>query len=412
MLNPTPPQNNTEGFLGWRMVGMGFLCQNLAIGCTFGTYGLLVVPLTETFEASRSASSMGIALITLIMGLTAPLIGRWLDRYSIKVITMIGATLIGFGFTASAFAPSLLVFLGAYTLLVGTGVAMMGPLAAATLANNWFHNKRGVAIGIVNIPLLVAVMPIVFSYSIANIGWRHSLLATGAIFFLILPVLLAIVSRPKDRGQRALGEALETTTDETTPPPLHSATSLLKHPLFWGIVLFSGMITAGSIVIITHIVPYATDYGIPAQQASFLLGVNGLCAMIGALAMGWVSDRTGPHVAAGITALMQALIWCLLLTRPPFETLLLAVIGIGIAGGGVTPAFYALLAKTFGPASFGSAVGLGSLILVPLTFGAPIFAGFLFDTTGNYQLALQIHIALFGAAALFFLVLFPKGKTK
>ncbi|NIB38986.1 MFS transporter [Pseudomaricurvus alkylphenolicus] len=399
------PHQGHQDFLGWRMVAMGFLCQNLVLGATYGTYSLLINPLTETFSTPRSLSSSGIALITLMMGVAAPWIGKAMDRFSIRSIITIGALLTGLGLLGAAQARNLTLFLLAYTLLVGMGAAMMGPLAAATLANNWFQKKRGLAMGIVSIPLLPALMPLMFSQGLEVFGWRHSLMGTALLFFLVLPLLTMIVSRPSDVGQRPYGSAK---VDHSSPCALtqdcHRWTTLmlLKNLKFFSCTVFAGLITAGSIVIVTHIVPYATDYGISAGNASLLLACNGVFSMVGALSIGWISDRFGAGKALGISALIQAVLWCVLLTQPPFPLLLLAVMGIGFSAGGCVPAFNNLLAHTFGAPSFGTVLGLASVVLLPMNFGAPVFAGVMFDMFGSYEWALRIHIAMFFAAAIFF----------
>ena len=60
-----------SGFLGWRMVALGFLAQNLALGLTFGSFGVLIKPVAADLDASRGAASLGIALILVLMGIAA-----------------------------------------------------------------------------------------------------------------------------------------------------------------------------------------------------------------------------------------------------------------------------------------------------------------------------------------------------
>ncbi|RPJ77626.1 MAG: MFS transporter, partial [Acidobacteria bacterium] len=68
MKTSTPPGR----FLGWRLVALAFLCTNLVLGLTFGTYGPFVAGISGEFAASRSLLSGGLALVVTFMGLLAP----------------------------------------------------------------------------------------------------------------------------------------------------------------------------------------------------------------------------------------------------------------------------------------------------------------------------------------------------
>ena len=125
-------------FLGWRMVGLGFVTTNIAIGTTFGSYGILVKPVTESFEAPRSLGALGIALIILLIGLISPLLGTALDRRSIRLIMAAGAGLLATGFALASIAPNMILFLLTFGVIVGIGCTMLGTLPATILVNNWF----------------------------------------------------------------------------------------------------------------------------------------------------------------------------------------------------------------------------------------------------------------------------------
>ena len=55
--------------LSQRMVVLGFLAQNMAIGMTYGVYGAFVKPFSDSFAVSRAVASSGLAIITLVFGL-------------------------------------------------------------------------------------------------------------------------------------------------------------------------------------------------------------------------------------------------------------------------------------------------------------------------------------------------------
>jgi len=164
------------------------------------------------------------------------------------------------------------------------------------------------------------------------------------------------------------------------------------------------MVFAGAIVLVTHIYPFATDAGYSAQQAAMLMSTNGLSAMIGAFLFGWVADRLSPSTALGLVPLLQGLCWTLVLSAQSYSILLLAAIGIGLTTGGEFPPFSALIAKIYGRSSFGTAMGLTTFLMLPLTFFAAPLSGFLYGTYGNYTLAFQLHIGFSTASGLYFCI--------
>ena len=73
---------------------------------------------------------------------------------------------------------------------------------------------------------------------------------------------------------------------------------------------------------------------------------------------------------------------------------------IGMAGG---PVFEPLLfLRTFGAKNFGQILGALGIVEMVGTWGGPVGAGFAFDQTGSYRLALAIGAFIFVGAALFF----------
>ena len=77
-------RSSAPGFLGWRMVALAFLAQNLAIGLSFGSFGVLIKPVAGELPATRAMASLGIAVIMLLMGLSGPVLGVLLARYPIR----------------------------------------------------------------------------------------------------------------------------------------------------------------------------------------------------------------------------------------------------------------------------------------------------------------------------------------
>lgn len=395
-----------QRFLGWRMVAIAFCTQNFAIGATFGIYGVLVKPVAEEFGAPRSLASMGIAIIILFKGLCSPALGMMLDRKSIKHIMLLGLVLMAAGFAISSTTSSIILFLAAFGLVVGFGSTLLGTLPSTSLVHNWFVDRRGMAIGLMSIPVIVAAAPPLLTAAIEVFQWRQSLIGLAIGSLILVPVILMIVNQPREIDQSPYRlPTTDTPSISAANETTHwTAKKMLKSLPFWFLNLFAGMVFAGAIVIVTHIYSFATDAGYSAQQGAGLMSVNGFSAMFGAFIFGWVADRLSPSISFGLVALLQCLCWVLVLTAGSYSILVLATIGIGLTTGGAFPPFSALVAEKYGSGSFGTAMGLTTFLMLPLTFFAAPLAGLLYDSFGNYTIAFQIHIALFVLASCYFLI--------
>ncbi len=158
----------------------------------------------------------------------------------------------------------------------------------------------------------------------------------------------------------------------------------------------------------SHLVPFATDRGIPTTSAALLLSVNGVFSMAGALLFGQVADRIGARATLGLIGLVQAACWSGIIFADRFMLFVPLLVGIGLCGGGTHTAFSALLNAAYGRASFANALGLATLLMLPFTFAAAPLAGWIFDSTGSYVIAFQVQIAAFLTAALVYLVIYRR----
>ena len=401
-------RSSAPGFLGWRMVALAFLAQNLAIGLSFGSFGVLIKPVAGELHATRAMASLGIAVIMLLMGLSGPVLGVLLARYPIRRVMSAGAVLMAGGFALAASAQSFPVFLLGFSVIGGAGCAALGVIPATTLASNWFVARAGLAIGLVSIPLFIAITPPLVAWIVDGYGWRAALYALAAAFVAVLPLLQLVVSRPEDVGQRALGADVAANTARADVPPEapRQLAAFVHSTWYWGALLAAGLLSCGGIVLMSHLVPFATDRGISTASAALLLSVNGVFSMAGALLFGQVADRIGARATLGLIGLVQAACWSGIIFADSFMLFLPFLVGIGLCGGGTHTAFSALLNAAYGRASFANALGLATLLMLPFTFVAAPLAGWIFDSTGSYVIAFQVQIAAFLAAAVVFLVIY------
>ena len=136
----------------WRMVALGFVTQNLSIGFSIASFGVVVLAIEEHFHTTRTLASLGASLVVATLRLLAPLTSWMIERWSIRTTMMVGVVLGSVGYVALALAPNIWLFLSAYTLLVGIGSLLAGGFPASILVSNWFPVHNGRALGVMMIP--------------------------------------------------------------------------------------------------------------------------------------------------------------------------------------------------------------------------------------------------------------------
>jgi len=385
------------------MVALAFLCTNLVLGLTFGTYGPFVAGISGEFAASRSLLSGGLALVVTFMGLLAPVVGRAIGRWSIRRVMAIGLVALALMFLLASVAASAWQFVGIFGLLGGVAAACLVVVPPTTLINNWFVEQRGKATGVVMIPFLVMTMPPVTAAAITAFGWRPTSVGLAVVVLLLLPLTRLIVDRPADVGQSALG------ADSAAPTAAVAEAQDTAHPMrepaFWATTYCGGIVAGAGVTISTHLVPFATGAGYGLQSAAFLLTVMGGAGMAGGVLFGLLADRVGGARTLGLMCLALALLWPALLSGGGYPALALATAGFGLCMSAVIPVVATLFGNLFRSRSFARVMGLYSLSAMPFGLLMPIAAGWLFDVTGSYRAAFLGFAALFaGAVALLFYV--------
>ncbi|WP_070934397.1 MFS transporter [Edaphosphingomonas haloaromaticamans] len=400
-------------FSGGRMVAIAFIAQNLAVGPTYGAFGPLLHEFERTYGMSRAMVSLPLSLVVLAGGLMAPIIGALIGRLTIRYTLMLGAVLLAAGYVALALAPSGIAVLAIYGLMIGPGIAMMGMLPNATLVTNWYAERQGVMLGIVNMPLMVMAVPLATAWALPYLGLKGVLIALAALHAAILPLLWLVIDRPEAIGERpygADGPIAAAQAAAARPVPM---LSLLAMPVFLLTVVGSGLAVGAGVTKMVHLVPLVTERGWTLEQAALLSAISGGTGIAGSLLFGWLADRFGGGAALILNCVVQAAVWMILILPVGYGVLILDAVVIGMCGGGFITAKSVLVNHLFGRAAFARVMGLSGLLTVPFLFGMAPLAGWLRDVTGNYGLAVGAHMAGFAiAAACFALAAFAIGRER
>jgi MFS family permease len=397
---------NTEPrFFGWRMVAVAFVVEFIAVGFYFYSFGVYLKAIAAALSSSRLEVSLGMTVSGAVGALIAPFMGRALDRYSIKRIMLMGAVVLSAAFALLSRVTSIWQFYLVLGAVFAFGMSMMGGLATGKLVTNWFHVRRGVALGVaaVGISLSGITMPLVAAWLLTEYGWRGGFLVYAVCTLAVVaPVAtLFVVNRPEDVGQRPDGAVPQPEASDTASAEVPWSTrQILTSRNFWVIALAFAMSFSSLSAILTHIISHATDIGIPGPRAALLVSFSAGAGGLSRLVFGWLVDRAGPRLAVWTSLGTQLAGLLIIMQDPGYAGLVAGTLIFGFGVGGVLPLHGAVTGLGFGRLSFGTAMGL----MRPVQFtigliGVPL-AGWIFDTTGSYDLAWKFFCGVYVVASL------------
>ncbi len=394
------PKNPTRGFLGWRIVGVGFVANFLSGAITLSTFGNFVDPVSTDFGVPRSSVGLGMSIAFLVMGVLGPFAGAWLDRGRARSMMAGGSLVAGTGLILLSQATTLrqaaLLFCG----LVGIGAALFGIMPSMALTSNWFIKRRGLAIGIAVAGATIAsyAAPVTAQYFIDVYGWRTAVMAFGAGTILIgVPVFGGfVVGRPEDVGQIPDGDALpeESPADATSEVPMLETAELARDPRLWLLAFGFGLVLTSPVVLTPMVVPFGLDLGFTGQQANVFFLAMIPFSLLGKVVIGGLADVAPIKPAIALVVLANMLVWFLFYIEPSYMVFVVsgAVYGVGI--GGAMPLQGVAQGRCFGRANFGRAAGLGGLVMIPVIASASAVSQLLHGATGSFYMSFLVQIGL------------------
>jgi MFS family permease len=378
-------------YYGWFIVAATVLVYMLVVGGTIQAYGMFVLPVSQDFHLTRAETNTGAIVLNIGMAVAGPILGRIVDRYSLRRVMAasalaLGISLVTLGLSANLLFSAVVIATGLAGAIVGCGT-----MTAPVLVARWFAHQRGRAMAISTLGVAfgaVVTIPLI-GLLLEKFGWRHCLMLMGLIWTTVL-LLLAAVTRdapgPNDVEPGSIDAAENAPHASATRHVPLDLGGLLKLPQFWTIAVASALIFAILTTTLVSLIPFAQGQGLSVTQAASAMSVYGLAALIGSLLFAWLGDRFARLPVFASLAILMGIATGGLAFAHSYLAILVCTAILGVSSGGFTPAFLALLADRFGTASFGIASGAASFISTFVSAIGIRFGGEVFDRTGSYRL--------------------------
>ncbi len=390
-----PPNDRRAG----RMGAIAWLSHNVIIGSIFGSAGVLLIPLQDRLHVSRALAAIGVPMVIVGSAVLASVAGVLAARYSLRRLMAVSGALMSLAWLILAFAHSYWLFLLSYALLLGPAMAIGGSVLPPTIVTRWFRRHRGLAIGIVHLPIVITIMPLAASLVISRFGVTALFFALASLAAVtLIPGSLALIEYPPDHDPRQHpNETAASRLARGAPAtePIFTVPRLLRNGRFWFLALAVGAVNTSSVTLAAHLPAMGIGWGYAPTSAAALASVMSLVGMAGSIIFGLVSDKIGGARALALIAFNDIILWGLLLMELPYTGRAVIVGLIGMHGSGAVPAISKAMASAFGEASFSRAFGLASTATLPLMIASVFGFGLIFQTRGSYAAGIVAMIAYF-----------------
>jgi MFS family permease len=424
-----PPTSGTRGqrkiFYGWWVVAAGSALNVLAGGLYWTGFSIYFLPVTRDLGLSRAATSLALGLGRLEGGIEGPLAGYLVDRLGPRTMIAAGGALAGVGFILLSFTHSFTTFMIVYVAAVTLGVNVGFNHGIFAAVNQWFIRRSGLAMSISTMGMSIggAVITPAVALIVLNLGWRTGALISGvALLTLVAPMAFVIRNSPESMGLLPDGDQPQAIPVEGVPVTRSSvfrrhyttvdftAREAIKTRAYWLLALAMGLRISAHTGVFVHLVPLMVWKGQSEATGALIVASVAFITIPLRVLLGWFGDKWAKQKMVGITMALGAVSLGILLI-PGGSLWQLAVFALLFSvPEAVSGLAWSLIGDFFGRRYFGTLRGGITTVYSFMSMGVPVFAGWVFDTSGSYYWALIPIVAMYLAATLIFWNL-PRPRT-
>jgi MFS family permease len=399
----TSGQSNSERAISGRAeaghpdIDGGFAWVRLAAGLALGTIGgvgmwsfAVALPSVQAeFGVSRGEASIPYAAIMLGFGFGGIIMGRLSDRVGIFLPVLIGAIMLGIGYSLAGLAQSLLQFTLPQGLLIGLlgSATVFGPLMADI--SRWFVKRRGLAIGICASGNYLAgtFWPPVVQHFIETSGWRATHIGIGLFCVAAMLPLSLLMRRSAPPPPAPVFSADGIAMPEIEPKALSPGVMM-------ALLSIAGFACCMAMAMPqVHLVAYCGDLGYGPARGAQMLSLMMAMGVISRLVSGWICDRIGGLATLLAGSVLQGLALLLYLPFDGLASLFLISAMFGLFQGGIVPSYTIIVREYFPAREAGYRIGF---VLFATLVGMAVggwSSGKIYDLTNSYQAAFVHGIA-------------------
>ncbi len=403
-------------FFGWWTVLATSFVTLWAHGYHTQGFSAMFKPIAADLGLTRAVTSVAASIGRFEGGLEAPITGWLTDRFGPKWVMLFGCFLTGLGLILMNFVNSLWAFYVVWGGIAASGLNIGMGIPVNKAISNWFVRKRGLALSIRAVfhgLATIAVLPLV-AWLLGILDWRMTCVVGGVVTWVVgLPLIWLFVKpeRPEYYGllpdgataeEESAGDAGRMITRgveyaagvQEIEFTLRQAMKTRAYWLLTAAFAVSGLVTSP---IMIHGMPLLTDMEVEPVRAALMFSIAGTAAIPTRLFAGFLVDRLRKEhlrfMLVGTSLLIGAGITSFLLNQTAaMAQVFLIAYYMGFTGNVILNT--AIKARYFGRKSLGSIQGLTTMIMTPFSVLSPVYAGWIYDRTGSYIIALNWCVVL------------------
>lgn len=407
-------RRNKPLFYGWWIVGGGTLIQFVVAALWIQSYGVYVALIREEFDWSKATMAGIFSIAQITQGAVAPIQGWLIDLIGARMVLRLGLIMFGFGLIGLSRIESLI---GSYVVfaVIFTGVGFGGFATVMTAIVVWFREHRSLALSISQagfsfgglfVPLII--------YFVELFGWRATAFWSGVLVMVLgLAIAQVFKSKPDADSDESGRYSQSPGTAPNITQPDSTTMEALKSSAFWLISIGHGIallvVSSVGVHMVTHLIE---SLNFSLAQTGYVITFLTVCQLVGQFSGGALGDRFDKRLLCALCMFGHGMGMLLLAFASNVWMIGAFAILHGVSWGIRGPLMVALRADYFGSTSFGKIMGISTLIVVMGLAIGPVFAGYLGDLFGTYQIAFVILALIVMTGALCFLMLAPQRQLQ
>jgi predicted MFS family arabinose efflux permease len=357
--------------------------------------GLTLKPIVDQFGWGRSELGIAVALFQVVSAVAMLAAGHLADRISPRTVLAGGLFLSGIaiGLMSAISAPWHAMVLYGVVFALGNGAASLVPIGV--IVTRMLPDRAGLANALIMSGMSVGQLVVIATMTavLTSLSWPSVYVLLGAAHLVLLPFLFAAIPAklPEQAGSRpAKGLALREAAGSRQ---------------FWLLMVIYAICGFDDFFVATHVVAFAQDRGLDIFLAGNLLALMGLAGLLGVVAAGAFSDRSGPVWPTAISFAARVAAFGLVWVDQSSVSVAIFALVFGVTFLVTAPLTVVFVKESFGTRNLGGLTGLITMVHhICGGLGAYVGAA-VFDATGTYDGAFVFMLAISALAVVLTLLL-------
>jgi OFA family oxalate/formate antiporter-like MFS transporter len=390
---------------------------HICIGSVYA-WSVYVNPIKDEMNWTLTDVTIAFSIAIFFLGLSAALMGKFVEKNGPRVSAIISAALFGLGTAGSGLAimmESKMLLYFFYGVLGGCGLGI-GYISPVSTLVKWFPDKRGLATGlaIMGFGFASAVWGPTIKVLITEMGVASTFIVLGITYFVIMFASAMYLEKPEEgylpEGfKKKVESGHKTLKKDLAMMGVHEA---VKTPRFYGLWLMLFINVTCGIAIIGVASPLLQEVlGITALAAAAAVGLMGIFNGAGRIFWASLSDYLTRPVVYIIFFATQAVAFYMLPSITEILIFQFVLYFIMSCYGGGFASIPAYIGDIFGTKELGAIHGYILTAWAAAGLVGPLIISMVKDATGSYADTLNVFAAFFVVALLISIAMLGNIKS-